>query len=478
MHHRDTTESAFLSNRFSKENVIQSHPATIDSDGVGAVLTLETQPGSTYNISLPAGLQVFCGGQTGTNVAESVPMTGVHTSLIATAWDAGGGFIGTYRADARAPASSNFSPVGFYANVSSRGTALTAGPYGINAVTGSAGGQNGFGAYIEIDDFDGAVTASANNVGIEVNVQTKSSSLIAGINIAHVKVSGGGNADLGTAVQVGDGWQIGVKFLQGATAWPMLLFDSLTYTGFSGLYEVLNTPNLEIRKPTAGTRATGINAPNVTAYGSPITINDSDGAVFLGGNGGSASAGDNISLAISKNNGGVAIGSQSYGGKGTLTVTSTVSDTSAPILVDASGSTIDGFPAIYTKLRSSGGRRVLQAINGSDSATWLDINFGAGQPVMGMGAGGSSAIDASVSRQASKTIAIGNGSAGDSSGTILSTIARLQPLTFSTLPTPTGGMIAYITDNNTTTWGANAGSGGSGHTIVWYNGSNWTVMGK
>jgi hypothetical protein len=51
--------------------------------------------------------------------------------------------------------------------------------------------------------------------------------------------------------------------------------------------------------------------------------------------------------------------------------------------------------------------------------------------------------------------------------------------TFATLPSsPVAGMQAYITDCNTATWGAAAAGGGSNKVMVWYNGSNWTVIGK
>jgi hypothetical protein len=51
--------------------------------------------------------------------------------------------------------------------------------------------------------------------------------------------------------------------------------------------------------------------------------------------------------------------------------------------------------------------------------------------------------------------------------------------TFATLPrSPVAGMQAYITDCNTATWGAIAAGGGSSKVMIWYNGSNWTVMGK
>ena len=52
-------------------------------------------------------------------------------------------------------------------------------------------------------------------------------------------------------------------------------------------------------------------------------------------------------------------------------------------------------------------------------------------------------------------------------------------LTFATLPSsPIAGMQRYITDCNTVVWGANAAGGGTNKVMVWYNGTNWTVMGK
>lgn len=50
--------------------------------------------------------------------------------------------------------------------------------------------------------------------------------------------------------------------------------------------------------------------------------------------------------------------------------------------------------------------------------------------------------------------------------------------TFSTLPpNPKIGMRTYITDSSVTTWGSNAAGGGSSKVLVWYNGTNWTVVG-
>jgi hypothetical protein len=55
----------------------------------------------------------------------------------------------------------------------------------------------------------------------------------------------------------------------------------------------------------------------------------------------------------------------------------------------------------------------------------------------------------------------------------------VPPLTFATLPSsPAAGMMSYITDSNTSTHGATAAAGGANKVMVWYNGTNWTVMGS
>ncbi len=63
----------------------------------------------------------------------------------------------------------------------------------------------------------------------------------------------------------------------------------------------------------------------------------------------------------------------------------------------------------------------------------------------------------------------------------LTSVAKLGAKTISTLPTGAAGMVGYITDGDSSlAWGATAVNSGAGATkyLVWYNGSNWTVMGK
>lgn len=72
---------------------------------------------------------------------------------------------------------------------------------------------------------------------------------------------------------------------------------------------------------------------------------------------------------------------------------------------------------------------------------------------------------------------------GDFSARTLSFDASIKPKSYviSALPTPVEGMIAHITDGDGgLAWGATAVNTGAGATkyLVWYNGANWTVVGK
>jgi hypothetical protein len=51
-------------------------------------------------------------------------------------------------------------------------------------------------------------------------------------------------------------------------------------------------------------------------------------------------------------------------------------------------------------------------------------------------------------------------------------------LTFATLPADAlPGRQAYITDCNTGVWGAVAAGGGTTKALLWFNGTNWKVLG-
>lgn len=56
---------------------------------------------------------------------------------------------------------------------------------------------------------------------------------------------------------------------------------------------------------------------------------------------------------------------------------------------------------------------------------------------------------------------------------------KTVPVAFASLPaSPEEGMMAWVNDSNTSTWGATAAGGGSDKVMVVYNGTNWTVAGK
>lgn len=69
--------------------------------------------------------------------------------------------------------------------------------------------------------------------------------------------------------------------------------------------------------------------------------------------------------------------------------------------------------------------------------------------------------------------------ADDSAFTGLSAFYVLHNgVTFSNRPgSPVAGMVIYVTDSNTATWGATVAGGGANKVLAWYNGTNWTVTG-
>lgn len=55
----------------------------------------------------------------------------------------------------------------------------------------------------------------------------------------------------------------------------------------------------------------------------------------------------------------------------------------------------------------------------------------------------------------------------------------LDGVTVVNLPAvPAAGMMAYVTDSATVTWGATITGGSTNKVLAWFNGTNWTVAGK
>ena len=53
------------------------------------------------------------------------------------------------------------------------------------------------------------------------------------------------------------------------------------------------------------------------------------------------------------------------------------------------------------------------------------------------------------------------------------------PITFAELPSnPEEGWQVPLTDSNTAVWGATITATGANHVLAYFDGTNWTVMGK
>lgn len=88
--------------------------------------------------------------------------------------------------------------------------------------------------------------------------------------------------------------------------------------------------------------------------------------------------------------------------------------------------------------------------------------------------------DVTISRNAAGITQFGT-TAANANGHFAATSGILQPLTVATLPTAVAGRYAYVTDGDALLiWGATVINSGGGATkyLVWYNGTNWTVVGK
>lgn len=139
----------------------------------------------------------------------------------------------------------------------------------------------------------------------------------------------------------------------------------------------------------------------------------------------------------------------------------------SPVGTFASGITITGTAATSARL-----------LNVTSSATIPVYSFSNGDANTGIGTPGSDKL----SMIAGGVEAIRSTEAGGAIVNDLTGVATLiTGLAIAGLPTPALGMIARITDGDAAlAWGATAVNTGAGATpyMVWYNGTNWTIMGK
>ena len=99
-----------------------------------------------------------------------------------------------------------------------------------------------------------------------------------------------------------------------------------------------------------------------------------------------------------------------------------------------------------------------------------------------MGWGGSASVqltpDVGLARNAAGLLEVNNGTAGTFADVKVRTVIH-NGYTVATLPTAVAGMVAYVTDGTAAlAWGATVTGGSATKYLVWYNGTNWTVVGK
>ncbi len=128
---------------------------------------------------------------------------------------------------------------------------------------------------------------------------------------------------------------------------------------------------------------------------------------------------------------------------------------------------------------------VAQTLQAQGSRPGTDTNVGGAnltiQPGTGTGTG------APATTVLKSPVPTTSGSVAQTQNTTLtmnSGVTQRPGIAFANLPgqlagtTAVAGMEAYITDSTTTTWGAIIAGGGTSPVMGWYNGSNWTVIGK
>lgn len=163
---------------------------------------------------------------------------------------------------------------------------------------------------------------------------------------------------------------------------------------------------------------------------------------------------------------------------------------------------LTGIPTIgaFLSFQSGGSFGRVTSLN-STNGLWLESGVnadgnivvkkgGAASDYLGIGSdsyitfsslvGGYQTIDTIFCRAAPGVARIGT-TAANAAGSLMLTTGRLQPLTVATLPAGTAGFYAYVSDGDAgLAWGATAVNTGAGATkyLVWFNGTNWTVVAK
>lgn len=125
---------------------------------------------------------------------------------------------------------------------------------------------------------------------------------------------------------------------------------------------------------------------------------------------------------------------------------------------------------------------VAQTLQAQGSRPGTDTNTGGANLTITSGNGTGTGAISSLVLQSPVAAASGTGAQTQTTGlTIKGGQAVASTYTVATLPTGIAGGMAYVTDGDAgLAWGATVVNTGAGATkyLVWFNGANWTVMGK
>lgn len=156
------------------------------------------------------------------------------------------------------------------------------------------------------------------------------------------------------------------------------------------------------------------------------------------------------------------------GGSSILTLSAASSLTNSPPVLSLTGGVIE--------LGAGSTSGVL--INNSGGGPYSGF-FGGSNTIMGWASGNvGQTADTALSRDSAGVLDLGSGAVGNKSGQLNLTVLQSVGVAFASLPaSPAVGMVAYVTDSTTATWGATIAGGGSDKVLAWYNNSHWTVIG-
>jgi hypothetical protein len=250
-------------------------------------------PSSPYNVGDPI-VGGFYAGTAGT--PHSGGVQGVESFMnMNSSWLGTGKPYAAFRADVLAQTGSTSAPTGMFINIAT--DSGTSGGYGIWATLSDSQGNvvnpGLMTAYLEGRDYTSAGTNPINIAALELNINTHSGPTfvdygVLGMNIVRqcqAPCPGAGDVKAGSAIQAGGSgnghadWSQFLRFLQGYDSAVVLHVDNQNPGGVKGMWRVMNSGGqFSFRTNTAAGR-------DFSTYAAALTL-DTDGTVYLGGDGG------------------------------------------------------------------------------------------------------------------------------------------------------------------------------------------------